>query len=74
MTIEQNLNCCKSYSRAALILTPAVRDDDAASSAMKIEQIYPQMPQQYSIDRFCILVVKIRLTDDYWPKSDLLQI
>ena len=73
MTIEQNLNCCKSYSRAAPILTPAVRDDDAASSAMKIEQIYPQLPQQYSIDRFCILVVKIRLTDDYLPKYDLLQ-
>ena len=73
MTIGQNLTCCKSYSRAAPILTPDVRDDDAASSALGTDQIHPQLPHQYSIDCFCMLV-KIRLYDDYWPKSDLLQI
>ena len=50
MTIEQNMNCWESDYQAAPILTPAVRDDDAASSAIKTEQIYPQLPHQYSID------------------------
>ena len=67
MTIGQNLTCCKSYSRAAPILTPDVRDDDAASSALGTDQIHPQLPHQYSIDCFCMLV-KIRLSDDYWQK------
>ena len=73
MTIGQNLTCCKPDSRAAPILTPDVRDDDAASSALGTDQIHPQLPHQCSIDWFCMLV-KIRLSDDFWPKSDLLQI
>ena len=50
MTIVQNLTCCKPDNQAAPILTPALRDDDAASSALGTDQIYPQMPHQYSID------------------------
>ena len=50
MTICQNLTCCKPDSPAALILTLAVRDDDAASSALGTDQIHPQLPHQYSID------------------------
>ena len=67
MTICQNLTCCKSDYQGDPILTPALRDDDAASSALGTDQIHPQLPHQYSIDCFCMLV-KIRLSDDYWQK------
>ena len=50
MTIGQNLTCCKSDYPAAPILTPAVRDDDAATSAHGTDQIHPQLPHQCSID------------------------
>jgi len=49
-TIGQNVICCKSDSHADPILTPAVRDDDAASSAFETDQIHQQLPQQHSID------------------------
>ena len=47
---DKNLTCCKSDSRAAPILTPAMRDDDAASSAFETDQIRLQLPQQHPID------------------------